>query len=257
MRKALSSLSFAAAVLAGIVSTQAPARAADLKVVCFATVKAAFDELAPLYEKTRGGHIVLQYESSVNQKTKLEGGEPFDVAIGYGRLMTSLEEKDLVLKDSVAPVSSLWAVMAYRRGEPAPGVATMDALKATVLKAKSISFSDPAAGGTSSIYFASLVKTLGVENEVKAKAIITKPGQGAFPVGEGKAEIGVAQSSEAALVAGVDSVRLFPSDPKSQSSFSMAVSSKTSQPEAARAFQKFLTSPEAVAVLKSKGIFAD
>ncbi len=89
---------------------------------------------------------------------------------------------------------------------------------------------------------------------MKAKATLTKIGEGAVPVASGAAEIGVAQSSEIALLPGVDGVPIFPSDPKSKSVFSGAVLSKSAQPAAGRAFLRFLLAPDATAVRKAKGL---
>jgi len=248
------SLIVAAAAMAGV---QMPARAAEVHVITTGAIKAALDALAPMYEKSSGDKLILQYESSVPEREKLEGGASFDLAIGAAALMNSLADKGIAAKGTLSTLGALAAEVAYHHGDPAPDVSTPEALKALVLKAKSISYSDPALGGTSSVYFAGVIQTMGIADEVRRKAIMTKPGQGAAPVGEGKAEIGVAQSSEIAMVPGLDGVPLFPADPKSKSTLAMAVSSKAGNAAGAAAFEKYLVSPEATAVLRAKGVLAN
>jgi molybdate transport system substrate-binding protein len=130
-------------------------------------------------------------------------------------------------------------------------------MKAVILKANKISLSDPADGGASSVYFVSVIRRIGLYDDFQRKAIRTKAGEGIFPVSDGTAEIGVAQASEIALAPGVEGVPIFPSDPKSKSSYVAGVSSKSKEIDASRAFIKFMLSPAAVEIRKSKGLATD
>jgi len=246
-----------ASIAGGWAGAGLSAQAAEVHVISTGAIKAALDALAPMYEKSSGDKIVLQYESSVPEREKLEGGAAFDLAIGAAALMNSLADKGITAKDTLSTLGALAAEVAYHHGDPAPDISTPEALKALALKVKSISYSDPALGGTSSVYFAGVIKTMGIADEVQRKAIMTKPGQGAVPVGEGKAEIGVAQSSEIAMVPGLEGVRIFPADPKSKSTLAMAVSAKAANADAAKAFETYLATPAATAVLRAKGVLAN
>ena len=215
------------------------------------------DVLVPMFEKSSGDKVTVQYESSSMERKKLEAGEPFDVAVATAALIDALVVKGLAEPGSKVDVGAIVASLAFKHGAPTPDVSTPEALKAVVLNAKSISFSDPAAGGTSSVFFNGVVARLGIADEVAKKSVMTRPGQGAFPVGDGRAEIGVAQSSEVALVPGLDGVRILPGDPKSRTAYAVGVSSQSSQKAAAMAFEKFLLTPEAAAVRKAKGMAPD
>ncbi len=152
------------------------------------------------------------------------------------------------------PFGTAVASLAFKRGHPVPDVSTPDALKATLLAAKSFSFSDPALGGASSVYFAGVVAGLGITDAVMKKATLTKVGEGAVPLANGLVEFAVAQSSEYALLPGLDGVPIAPGDPKSKGSFAAGVSAKSVQPDTARAFVRFLLSPESIAVRKAAGL---
>jgi molybdate transport system substrate-binding protein len=121
-----------------------------------------------------------------------------------------------------------------------------------VKRARAISYSDPALGGGSANFFARLIEDLGVGDALRAKAVLTMPGEAGYPVGDGRAEYGVAQASELALVSGIDCVPLFPDAPKSRSVYAVGVSEASPNVAAARAFVAFLTSYEAKSVLNSK-----
>ena len=249
-------LGLTAAALAAFITlaSGSATRADEIKVMASTAMKSAFDEIVPVFEKASGHKVNLPYDSSAEGRRKLSAGEPFDIAMTASEVMEQLAKEGLALSGPVTLIAINAASLAYPVGKLKPDVSSADALKATVLAAKSMSMSDPALGGGSSNYFMGVAERLGITEQVRAKAVLTKPGQGAFPVGEGRAEIGIAQASEIALVPGVTGVPLFPDDPKSRSSVVAAISAKSAHAAAAKAFLDFLKSPQATAVFKAKGL---
>jgi molybdate transport system substrate-binding protein len=217
-------------------------------------VKGVLDKVAPLFEKATGRKVVLQYDSAAALTTKAASGEGYDVVITSAGAVDGFAKSGAVLADSEAVIGSAVASLVYKHGTPTPQIATPEALKAVLLAAKSISFSDPAAGGASSVYFAGVVQRLGISDAVMQKATLTKVGEGAVPASTGQTQYAVAQSSEYAVIPGLDGVPIFPSDPKSTSNFAAAVSAKSAQPDGARAFVRFLVSPDGTAVRKAMGL---
>jgi molybdate transport system substrate-binding protein len=71
-------------------------------------------------------------------------------------------------------------------------------------------------------------------------------------VANGEAEIGFTQVSEILAYAGAEVGSMLPPDIQSFTSFSIGARSKDSKP--AEALVKFLTTPEAAAVIKVKGL---
>lgn len=250
MRIAVFSSVFLLAQLASGISVPA----AELKVMSSGAYKSALEAIIPLFETASGHKIVAQYDAAAMVARKIEEGEAFDLAITSSEALERLVKDGIVSEFGHAVVGENAASLAYRRGSPRPVIATPDELKAVLLGAKTISFSDPAGGGSSSNYFAGVILKLGIAEEVRRKAILTKPGQGAFPVGDDRAEFGVAQTSEIAMVPNVEGIPIFPSDPKSKSSYSAGVSSKSMGSDAARAFIKFILSPDASAIRRAKGL---
>ena len=72
-------------------------------------------------------------------------------------------------------LASSATAFAVKAGAPRPDISTPEALKRTLLAARAISYSDPAAGGASGIYFAKLLERLGIASEVNAKTKFPPP----------------------------------------------------------------------------------
>ena len=111
----------------------------------------------------------------------MEAGEEFDVTITSPAALEGFAKRGVILASPIAVVGVNSVFLAYKPGRQKPDISTPDALKAVLLKANAISYSDPAAGGGSSNYFMSVIQQLGIVEEIEKKAIITKPPEGTFP----------------------------------------------------------------------------
>ena len=103
--------------------------------------------------------------------------------------------------------------MAVRKGAPKPDISSPEALKRTLLAAKSISYVDPASGGASGIHFAKVLERLGIANEMKSKTVFPNPKTPAEVgdlVANGEAEIGVHLIQGLMSVPGIDIVGPLP-----------------------------------------------
>jgi len=244
-----SGATLAAAAIPGFAQTNAP-----IVVLGSVAVRGALDKLGPMFEKTSGRKVVIQYDSAAALASRAATGEGYDVVVTSVSAVDGFVKTGAVAADTEAVVGTAVASLVYKHGTPKPDISSPDALKAVLLAAKSISFSDPAAGGASSVYFAGVAQRLGISDAVMQKATLTKVGEGAIPVGTGQTQYAVAQSSEYAVIPGLDGVPIFPADPKSTSKFAAAVSTKSAQPDAARAFVIFMRSPDGTAVRNAMGL---
>jgi molybdate transport system substrate-binding protein len=159
--------------------------------------------------------------------------------------------------DNVTALASAGISVAVRKGAPKPDISSPDALKRTLLAAKSISYVDPASGGASGIHFAKVLDRLGIASEVKSKTAFPNsqnPAEVGALVANGEAEIGVHIIVELIPVAGIDIVGPLPGDLQNTIVFVAAVMGSAKDAEAAKALVNFLRTPEAVAVIKAKGM---
>src|SRR5262249_29947363 len=145
--------------------------------------------------------------------------------------------------------------VSVRSGAPKPDISTPDKLKAALIAAKAIAYSDPAKGGASGVHFAKVAERLGILDQVKAKA--KHPEAAGLPgkfLLDSSADLAIAQVPELLEVQGTDLVGPLPGDLQNITTFAAGVVTGAKEPDAAAAFVKFLQTPEAAAVIKAKGM---
>ncbi len=252
----VSSLIHASCLALMIGAASGQVRANEIKVIASTAMKSSFDELVPIFEQRTGHRVILPYYSSADGRRRIKEGEAFDVTITDLEAFHALVKEGVAVLDPVSIVGINAVELAYPAAGPKPDVSTPDKLKAMLLAAKSVSYSNPALGGGSSVYFQSVLAQLGIAEIVRAKEVLAPSGQGAVPVAQGQAEIGIAQASEIVSLKSLASVPIMTDDPKSRSVYGIGISAKSQQSEAARAFVQFLKSPESVDALKRNGLSA-
>jgi molybdate transport system substrate-binding protein len=142
--------------------------------------------------------------------------------------------------------------VAVRKGAPKPDISSPEALKRTLLAAKSVSYIP---GGVSGIHFVKVLDRLGIAHEMQSKTIFPKiPGEVGLMVADGEAEMGVAQIQGLMAVAGIELVGPLPGDLQDTIVFMAAIMASAEQTEGGKALIDFLRTPEAVAVIKAKGM---
>jgi molybdate transport system substrate-binding protein len=141
--------------------------------------------------------------------------------------------------------------VAVKAGAPKPDISTVDALKKTLLAAKSIGYST----GPSGVYIVSLFQRLGIAEEVKGKMKQTPTGVfvGSF-IAKGEVEIGFQQVSELSHFEGVDYVGPLPAEVQLFTTFASGIIAGTKEADAAKALVKFITAPAAAAAYKKRGM---
>jgi molybdate transport system substrate-binding protein len=137
-----------------------------------------------------------------------------------------------------------------KAGAPKPDISTPDALKRTLLAAKSIGYSPQGASG---VLFMRIAERLGIANDIRPKLVATSSVVGEL-IAKGEAEIGIQQIPELMAVSGVEIIGPLPGDLQVITTFSAGLDSKAKEVEAAKAFLKFLNSTPAAAAYKSKGL---
>jgi molybdate transport system substrate-binding protein len=254
LRFALRSLTIFFIFLAGA------AQAADVRVMISAGFFNVYSELGPAFEKASGHRLITTRGPSVGDSpeaipTRLGRGEPADVVIMDGVGTDLLDQRGLTQPESRIPLAESFIGMVVRAGQPKPDISTVDALRKTLLAAKSIAYSDSSSGTyLSTVGF----KKLGIADEIAGKTRkVRGPPSGepvAAVVARGEAEIGFQQVSELIHVPGVDFVSTVPSDVQPPTYFVGALPKSTQQPEAAVALLRFLSSKEAAGVITKAGL---
>ncbi|MDH2352745.1 substrate-binding domain-containing protein [Bradyrhizobium sp. SSUT112] len=219
-----------------------------------------YKELGPAFEKSTGHKLVTTRGPSIGDSpeaipTRLARGEEADVVIMDGVGVDALDKRDLARPGSRMPLAESFIGMVVRAGQPKPDIGTMDALRKTLLAARSIAYSDSSSGTyLSTVGF----RKLGVADEISGKTRkVPGPPSGepvAAVVARGEAEIGFQQVAELMHVPGVDFVGTVPPDIQPPTLFVGALPRNSQNPDAAMALLHFLSSAEAAAVITKAGL---
>jgi molybdate transport system substrate-binding protein len=120
--------------------------------------------------------------------------------------------------------------------------------------AGTIACNDPAHGGSSGIYFADLLKRMGLYDEVKPKLVLCKTGRDcAIAVLQLRAEIGITFTSEFIAVPGTRVVGALPKEIAFVNGYAGAIARDASI-EIAQAFLEFLSRPSSREVFSRYGL---
>jgi molybdate transport system substrate-binding protein len=243
-----------------LLAIAASALAADVYVMISAGFYGAYSELAPAFERASGHHLVTTRGPSMGDSpeaipARLARGEAADVVILDGGATEELAKRGLVRGDSRVELARSQIGMVVRAGAPKPDIGTVDALRNTLLAAKSIAYSDSGSGTyLSTVLFAKL----GVADQVAGKSRkVRGPPSGepvAAVVARGEAEIGFQQVSELIHVPGVTFVGAIPAELQPGFSFAGAVTNAAKEPAAASELIRFLASPDAAPTVVKLGL---
>ena len=242
----------AIAVLAGLLAAS-PLSAAEIKVLSTSVVKPALEEILPAFERTSGNKIVIGYASTGEIAQRLFKREVVDVVlIGRGELARLIKDKKLTEGTTVARTGYGIAV---KKGAPHPDVSTPDALKKTLLAAKSIAQPSLARGGASAFTVQRVFARLRITDQIQGKLKFAPAKTSvSMLVANGDVEIGVQRLTELVASPGIDIIGLLPDRLQDVTEVVAAVTAASKQPDAGRALIQHLTSPEAKAVYKAKGL---
>src|SRR5262249_19574609 len=153
-----------------------PMFAEDIKVYAAAAFKAPLEEIASQYEKTTGNKVTFTFDTAGATEQKFRADAGAAVLITTDALINE-GEKTGRLKDGTSfPLGDSLAGLAFSPTHAKPDVSTPEKLKAALLAAKRVAFSDPARGATVGIHFMKVIDALGVKDEVLRKATVAKDG---------------------------------------------------------------------------------
>jgi molybdate transport system substrate-binding protein len=227
----------------------------DLIVYSSIGVRSAAEELFRIFEKQTGGRLTVTWGTAPMLVTRIEAGECADVLILSRAGIDDLLKQGKVLPGSDVTLAGSGVAIAVKAGAAKPDISTPEALKQTLLKTRSIAYSEPSAGGASGVYFAKLLERMGIAEQMKPR---TKyPPAGGFSAElllTGEAELAVQQKPELLHVPGVEIVDFLPGDLNLVTEFAAAIVTGSKNAEIGKALIGSLRSPQAAALFRSKGL---
>ena len=226
-------------------------------LIVFSTigVRSAAEQLLAQFNKTSGHKLAVSWGTAPMLVKRIEDGDTADVVILSRAGIDALNKLGKIASGAEVTLASSGVGIAVKAGAPKPDISTPEALKRTLLAAKSIAYSEPSAGGASGVYFAKLLERMGIAEEMKPKTKYPPPGGfSANLLMTGEAELAVQQKPELLHVAGAEIIGLLPGDLNVVTEFAVAIMAACKNGEAGKALIKMLQSPDAIAVFRSKGL---
>jgi molybdate transport system substrate-binding protein len=236
------------------------ASAADVHVMISAGFYEVYSELGPAFEHASGHRLVTTRGPSMGDSpeaipTRLARGEAADVVILDSGAADELGKRGLVRADSKIELARSLIGMVVRAGAEKPDIGSVEALRSTLLAAKSIAYSD---SGSGTYLSTTLFAKLGIADQLASKSRkVRGPPSGepvAAVIARGEAEIGFQQVSELIHVPGITYVGTIPAETQPKIFFAGALTSSVRQPEAGSALIRFLASGDAAPVITKAGL---
>ena len=251
-------LSVSATIALGLavfgISAGTIARAAEIRLLCAVALHPAIDALIPDFEKSSGHKITVAYGTAGAVADRVQKGEAADIVISSVPMIDRLQAQGKVVAGDRVIIAKVGVGAFVRKGAAKPDISSVDAFKRSMLAAKSIAYPDPAGGGASGIYVASLLERLGIAGDMKPKTKLLPPTEVLYgSVASGDVEIGFNQISEILAQPTVELAGPLPSAIQNYTQFAPGIVTGGGQTDAARALVTFLYSPAAKTVLKEKG----
>jgi molybdate transport system substrate-binding protein len=230
------------ALLITLMPTLATAQT-ELRVFAAGAVTPTATEMADMFTKRSGTKVVITSDTAGGWQKRVLSGEAGDVIFVTAPVMEVLQKEKRVVDGTRTDLGRALIGVAVRNGAALPDISTVEAFKAALLKAKSVSYVNPAAGGTSGVYMEKLFQTLGIFEQLKGKIVYRTQGAlVADAVATGAAEIGITFTSELQPNPGVRVAGTLPASINLPTIYTAAVLTGSSNVEQARAFLKLLTS---------------
>ena len=228
---------------------------ADVSVFVGGAVTAPVKEAGAAFARASGNTLVYVSDTTGALQKRLAAGEKADLVIVAGPGMDLLQKEKLVVAESRVDLARALIGVGVKAGAASPDLSTPDTFKAALLKARSVSYVNPASGGTSGTYFEGLLQRMGIAAVMKSKTVYrTQGSEVAAAVARGDAEIGITFTSELRPNIGVKVAGPLPAAIQLPTIYSAAIAAKAANGDAARAFLRMLAGPEGRAALTNAGL---
>lgn len=205
--------------IAGLMALVSPVWAADIVVFAAGAAKELVSRIETPFTQATGHRIKATFDTVGAQRERVERAPPDarpDVVILSGAAIAQLSKLGLIDTASIRDIGDVQVGLAMiatgnAQGQSTPDFSTPEALRATLLAAKSIAYADPARGATAGAHFARVLAALGISDDVAKRVTVLPFGVEVIEaVAAGKYQLGVSQSSEIVQHKGVRYIGALP-----------------------------------------------
>ena len=224
----------------------------EIKVLCSTALRGVMEEIVPRFERAGERAVAIEFAPSSVLKDRIDAGESFDLTVLTPALIDEMIAKGRITAVSRTAIARTGLGLAVRAGGPKPDLRTVDALRGTLLAARSIAVGMQ---GASAAPFAALVERLGVTAALEPKYLrMTTGASVGDAVADGRAELGVLPISEIALLPGVELGGGLPAEAQTYLSMVAGVGARAANAALAKDLIVFLMEPQNRDLYRVKGM---
>ncbi len=228
--------------------------AGNLNVMVSVAFRGLLEQFEPEYRKITGLGFAPVYAPAGTVVKRARAGEKTDVLVITPETMKLMIDEGLGVAGSEHNIAKSVVGVAVRAGAPKPKIATAEDVRAALLAAKAVAYTDPSTGAASGVHFVQIAERMGILDAMKAKAKLGDGGPVAEFVARGEADIAIQQLCEHMLVKGVDVVGPLPAELNRTTTFTAGVTRLAAAPNEAAALIKLLLAPHVRAAMPSHGL---
>jgi molybdate transport system substrate-binding protein len=222
-----------------------------MKLLCTLALSGVVEALRETFEAAQGVRLRAEFLPTAVLMPRLSSGEAADVTILTEDGIAGLVEAGLVQGASVRKLARSFVGVAVQAGAAQPDISTPDAFVATLHAARSVAMSRQGASG---LFLAGLLRRLGIEDEIRAKAVIIETGYTGELAARGEVELALQQVSELMVVSGIDIVGRLPTALGGETVFTGGVLTGSGRPHLGAALLSAIAGSGAL--LEQKGLEA-
>jgi molybdate transport system substrate-binding protein len=217
-------------------------------------IKATIEKLVGDFEAKSGIQVKITYGTGVSTRKTVASGQALDVSLLFAPFVEALKTGNIV-PGSATVIARLRLAIAVQKGAPKPDISTPEAVKRTLLNAKSILSVDPTQGSVGGIALATLDK-LGITEQVIPKIKWVRTGVIVQEsVANGEAEIALGPYLSDMRNPGLDIVGALPPEGSTPVDITGFLSTSVKDPKSARALLEYLSSHEVAPIYEAAKIF--
>ena len=224
-------------------------------ILCAGAVQGIVKALQARFERETGATLQMHFGAVGAMKEALLAGEPCDVMIVTDAMVVALQSAGDLGVMPRAPLGRVRTGIAVRSGEPLPGIASPEQLKAALLAASAVYFPDPQRA-TAGIHFASVLAQLRIADDLAARSRTFPNGATAMRelAASGPGAIGCTQITEILYTPGIALVGPLPIAFELATVYTAALAAHAAQPMLAQRFIDLLAGP-ATRAMRAEGGF--
>lgn len=223
----------------------------SIKGISSMATRQVLRELSAVYQRRAGCIVKIEAAGGVDAARRVQAGETFDVVFLASDALDKLIASGRVSAGSKVDLFNSDVAVAVRAGATRPDMGSEDALRQTVLAARTIGYST----GPSGVALIRLFERWGIAADIKDRIVQAPPG---VPVGtllaRGEVELAFQQLSELLHVEGIEVIGPLPGAIQITTTFSGGVCAGSRQAGTVRSLLEFMASPEAAEAKRRHGM---